>query len=483
MHLSDLIEANQGAVDHDMTIKGITQDSRRVRPGYLYAALPGSKANGVDYVADAVRNGAVAVLVPQGATLKGVTEDTAVIESENVRRDLSLAAARWFGAQPDFIAAVTGTNGKTSTSDFVQQILNRTGHKAASLGTLGIRGAGMHKEGALTTPDPVWLHGQMADLAAAGITHLSLEASSHGLDQFRLDGVRVRAAGFTNLTRDHLDYHQTMEQYRAAKARLFSDVLDADGTAVLNADSDAFDHLREICAQRGIKTWSYGVTGEDMRIVSASARPDGQAVTLDLFGKTYETSLPLVGAFQVKNALCALGLVMAAGDVPVEAAIEALQHLQGAPGRLQLVGGHPRGAAVYVDYAHTPDAVETILVALRPHTRGRLICLVGCGGDRDPGKRPMMAKEAAEHADIVVVTDDNPRSEDPAKIRAAMMEGAPDAKNIGGRREAIRWAVNEAQEGDVVVLAGKGHERGQIVGGRVLPFDDVEEAQNAIKAI
>jgi len=343
--------------------------------------------------------------------------------------------------------------------------------KAASLGTLGVRGA-VTKDGAMTTPDAVTLHKELAELADIGVTHLAMEASSHGLEQHRLDGVQLRAAGFTNLTRDHLDYHGTMEEYLSAKARLF-DLLPPDGIAVLNADVPEFDVLKARCGTR--KIVSYGVNGRELRLMSRAPVPHGQNVTLEIFGIRHDLTLPLVGSYMAMNALCAFGLAQIAEP-------GALLKLQGAPGRLQYVGGHPKGAAVYVDYAHTPDALERVLEALRPHTQKRLICIFGCGGDRDPGKRPIMGEIAANDSDLAIITDDNPRSENPATIRAAIREGAgPDAKEIGDRREAIQWAIEELQAGDVLVIAGKGHEHGQIFADRTDPFDDVEEAEITIK--
>jgi UDP-N-acetylmuramoyl-L-alanyl-D-glutamate--2,6-diaminopimelate ligase len=326
----------------------------------------------------------------------------------------------------------------------------------------------------------VSLHAELADLAAVGITHLAMEASSHGLDQYRLDGVRVTAAGFTNLSRDHLDYHADMNSYLRAKSRLFSDVLERSGTAVINADDECFDALAAICRKNGHRVFSVGTNGKDITLLERQARPLGQDIRISVMGEEFSLTIPLVGQFQVMNALVALGLVLA-GDGEPQTIVPLLSQLEGVPGRLQLVQGHPTGAAVYVDYAHKPAAVEAVLNALRPHTEGRLICLLGCGGDRDTGKRPIMGRIAAGLADLVIITDDNPRSEDPRLIRAAMMDGAPDATEIPGRGEAIEWAIAHLQKGDVLVVAGKGHEQGQIIGGIVHPFDDVEEVTKAIK--
>lgn len=458
----------------------MTQDSRQVRPGWLFAALSGSRQDGHIYIIDAIRHGATHLLVQRGMEVPPEASGLVVLESDNPRHDLSLMAAQFYASQPEHIVAVTGTNGKTSTVHFTQQLWQSQNIHSASLGTLGVRGDGVVKTGSMTTPDQVSLHAGLADLAAAGITHLAMEASSHGLKQHRLDGVHLSAAGFTNLTRDHLDYHPDMSDYLNAKARLFSDVLQPGGVAVLNADVPEFDTLQNIAARRGIAVRSYGAAGKDFRLVAREALPGGQRVILDVLGRKHDLIIPLVGAFMVMNALCALGLVMAGNDN--QAYVEALRGIGGAPGRLQLVPGHPSGAAIYVDYAHTPDALDNILRALRPHTAGRLICLFGCGGDRDPGKRPMMGKIASDLADMVVITDDNPRGEDAEKIRAAIIKSSPGAKNIAGRRAAIAYAIDELKNGDVLVLAGKGHEQGQIFADHIDPFDDVDEAEKAIRA-
>jgi len=409
----------------------------------------------------------------------------ALISADNPRRTLAQMAARFYARQPETIVAVTGTNGKTSTAWFVQQLWEALRIRAASVGTLGIRGIEIEalrnaKLSSMTTPDMVSLMATLADLAASGINHLAMEASSHGLSQFRLDGVKVKAAAFTNLTRDHLDYHPDMDDYFNAKARLFSELLIDGGTAVLNADIPEYAALRKICDSRKLRVIDYGRNATALKLVARRAEAKGQALTISWNGTNYDVTLPLVGEFMVMNALAALGLVLADMPERIDDLIKALGTLKGAPGRLQAVPGHPQGA-VYVDYAHTPDALENILKALRPHTEGKLICVVGCGGDRDPGKRPIMGRLAATLADIAVITDDNPRSEDPAKIRAAMLRDAPGAKEMGDRHEAIRWAVGHMGKGDVLVIAGKGHEQGQIIAGRVEPFDDVEEANQSIK--
>ncbi len=481
MRLSQLNSRYKGTFDPD--IEGLTEDSRRVEEGWLFAAFPGTKVDGRRFVEDAVRHGAVAVLSDQKVEIPTGME-VALIESDNPRRDLAHMAAKFYNRQPETIVAVTGTNGKTSTAWFVQQLWEALNIRAASLGTLGIRGLEIEalrnaKLTSMTTPDMVSLMATLADIAASGVDHLAMEASSHGLSQYRLDGVRVRAAAFTNLTRDHLDYHPDMDDYFAAKARLFSEVLIDGGVAVLNSDIPEYQALKNICDGRHIRVIDYGRKAQALTLIERTAGANGQVLVISWQGKTYNVTLPLVGEFMVMNALAALGLVLADMPERIDDLIKALGTLKGAPGRLQFVPGHPQGA-VYVDYAHTPDALENILKSLRPHTEGKLFCVVGCGGDRDPGKRPIMGRLAATLADVAVITDDNPRSEDPAKIRAAMMQDAPGAKEIGDRRAAIEWAVKNMSKGDVLVIAGKGHEQGQIIAGRVEHFDDVEEAERSI---
>ena len=357
----------------------------------------------------------------------------------------------------------------------------KTKGRAASLGTLGLHGAGIDRSGSMTTPDTVTLHAELAELAKAKIDHLAVEVSSHGLDQYRLDGMKITVAGFTNLTRDHLDYHADMDEYFTAKARLFSEVLDEKGAAVLNADVPKFTALKALCDARGLRVISYGSQGRDLKITKRVPTGSGQNLSLEIFGKAHEVSLPLVGEFQAMNALCALGMVLAENESRLSDILKALENIKGAPGRLQYVSGHSRGAAIYVDYAHTPDALENVLKALRPHTQNKLVCLFGCGGDRDKGKRPVMGKIASLYADAVIVTDDNPRSEEPAQIRSEILAGAKGATEISGRREAIQTAVQKLEAGDVLVVAGKGHEQGQIFKTHTDPFDDVTEVKAAIK--
>jgi UDP-N-acetylmuramoyl-L-alanyl-D-glutamate--2,6-diaminopimelate ligase len=467
----------------DLAPAGLTADSRAVGPGFLFAALPGVKTDGRAFIDDALARGAIAVLAPSGTVLD--RPGVRLITDDNPRRRFARMAAAFHGnRQPDILTAVTGTNGKTSTALFARQIWGRLGHKAAAIGTLGVVAEGIEAQGGLTTPDPVALHAALAELARLGVTHACLEASSHGLDQYRLDGARLIAAAFTNLTRDHLDYHGTMEAYAQAKLRLFAELVPPGGSAVVNADSPLAPRLAEVARARGLDLLEYGRQGRALRLIDARAEAGGQCLTLEVLGRTATVRLPLAGGFQAANALAALGLVLATG-ADRAAALDALEHLDGVPGRLQLAAHHPSGAPILVDYAHTPDALETVLAALRPHVGpgGRLLAVFGCGGDRDAGKRPQMGAIAHRLADIVRVTDDNPRGEDPAAIRAAIRAACPGAIEIGDRRRAIRDAVADLRGGDVLVLAGKGHERGQIVAGQVLPFDDVAEARAAVTAL
>lgn len=465
----------------ELEIAGLTADSREVKPGYLFAALPGAKADGRAFLVDAVARGASAILAPPGTNLAEARADRhgqviRLITDSNPRRRFALMAAKFYPHQPDTIAAVTGTNGKTSVAHFTQQLWQAVGHHSGYMGTLGAWGAGKKIDGSLTTPDPVGVHRVLEDLARAGVTHLAMEASSHGLHQFRIDGVRVGIAGFTNLSRDHLDYHGSMAAYLSAKMRLFSDVLIDGGTAVLNADTPEFPALDATCRLRRHRVLSYGERGDAIRIDGITREAAAQKLKLSIFGQAYDVRLPLAGRFQAANALCALGMVLASGTAP-KTAVAALESLHGVPGRLELVGTHSSGAPVYVDYAHTPDALETVLNALRPHATGKLIVLFGCGGDRDRGKRRLMGEKAKDLADRVIVTDDNPRTEQPTEIRREILQGCPNADNIGDRDEAIKTAIQGLHTGDVLLIAGKGHESGQIVGTSVIPFSDAEVAR------
>ena len=475
--LSEILKSDL-AVDPE--IRGVTADSRKVRPGYLFAALPGSKIDGRSFIPTALQAGAAAVLAPEAMPDLPVP----VAHAWDVRRAYALAAGAFYAAQPRTCVAVTGTNGKTSVAAYCRQIFDRLGHKAASMGTLGVSlsplaGGEQLTPPGLTTPDAADIAANLADLAQRGVTHLAMEASSHGIDQRRLDAVRLTAAGFLNLTQDHLDYHGTMGAYRASKLRLFETLLPRGGTAVLNADSDAYSAFASASVMAGHSVMSVGETGQGLRLLERVATTNGQRLTVGYGGETFRTLLPLAGAYQASNALVAAGLCIAAGEDAGEV-LAALEHIEGAPGRLQRIGAGPRGGEAYVDYAHTPDGLETVLKALRPHTQGRLMAVFGAGGDRDKTKRPLMGAAAARLADLVIVTDDNPRSEDPAEIRAAILSAAPDALEIGDRREAISAAVAQLREGDVLVVAGKGHEQGQIVGGVTHPFDDIAEVAEAL---
>ncbi len=480
MRLSELIDDPGITLAHDPDIRGLTADSREVADGFLFAALPGSQLDGAKFVPAALASGAVAILASADAGVDA--SGTVLLSSANPRRRFAELAARFFSAQPETIVAVTGTNGKTSVASFTQQIWQQLGHRAASLGTLGVVAPDEHRPLAHTTPEPVTLHRILADLADQGVDHLAMEASSHGLSQCRVDGVRLRAAAFTNLSRDHLDYHKDWEDYLAAKLRLFDPVMPADGVAVLNADADECVTIADVCRRRGQRILTYGANGADLKLVGRQAHPDGQTLTIATAAGQYQVALPLVGDFQAWNVLCALGLVLACG-ADMGSAVQALRGLTGVPGRVQLVSSLVNGAAVYVDYAHTPDALGNVLRALRPHTAGRLIVVFGCGGDRDAGKRPQMGRAAAQLADLVIVTDDNPRTEDAATIRAETLVGCPDATEIGDRADAIRAGVETLRGGDVLVVAGKGHEQGQIIGDTVRPFDDADEVQAAAAAI
>lgn len=470
----------RGAAWREVEITGLSADSRAIRPGMLFAALAGAKADGREFIGEAVARGAAAILADP--SLAGAALPVPLVLDANPRRRLALIAARLFARQPRRIAAVTGTNGKSSVAGFTRQIWTRLGLPAGSLGTLGLDAPGVRSTLNLTTPDPVRLHALLAEAANLGIEHLVLEASSHGLDQHRLDGVHLSAAAFTNLSRDHFDYHGSFAEYLAAKRRLFSELLPPEGTAVLNADQPEYEPLAEVCRGRGIRVLDYGRNARSIRLQAQIPDADGQNLVVALDGREHRVRLGLVGRFQAANLLAALGLVIACGE-DGEAALGTFGDIRGVRGRLERVTGHPKGAQVLVDYAHTPDALAQALDALRPHTAGRLFVLFGCGGDRDPGKRAEMGRIAAAGADRVVVTDDNPRSEDPARIRRAILEGCPGALEIADRREAIRRAVGELETGDVLIVAGKGHETGQTVGDRVLPFDDVGEVKAALAAL
>jgi UDP-N-acetylmuramoyl-L-alanyl-D-glutamate--2,6-diaminopimelate ligase len=459
-------------------VNGVTADSRKVKRGDLFVAVSGAKQDGLEFVAPAIANGAIAIMaerVPSSPLPAGV----AFVKVSNVRRALAIAAARFFPGQPEIIAAVTGTSGKTSVAAFTRQIWAATGEQAASIGTIGLVSATREIYGSLTTPDPVALHRSLDELAEEGVTHLAIEASSHGLDQHRLDGVRIAAGGFTNISRDHLDYHSTLEHYLAAKIRLFTDLIQPRGAAVIDVDHEHANAVLSAAKQHRLRLLTVGRRGEGIRLVEAKVEGFAQTLTVVHGGTTYVVRLPLVGDFQVENALVAAGLAIATDSEPA-AVFAALETLKGAKGRLDFVG-ETDGAPIFVDYAHKPDALAKALEALRPYASGRLVVVFGAGGDRDAGKRPMMGEIAAAKADRVIVTDDNPRSEEPAAIRAAILQSAPGAIEIGDRAEAIRTAVAELRRGDVLLIAGKGHESGQIVGNQTLPFSDHDAVAAALQ--
>lgn len=490
MRLSELL-SKAGLHDAQITgdsavmLRDIATDSRNVTPGALFVAVPGTQHNGAQFVPAALKNGAAALLLAERVQLD-MPATVPVIRVPSVRAAVAKLAAVFYAPQPEYVVAVTGTDGKTSTADFARQFFTLTGHAAASMGTLGLISPNAAMDDAFpknnTSPEPVLLHRTLLDLAARNVQHVAIEASSHGLEQLRLDGVRLTAAAFTNLTRDHLDYHGTVEAYMAAKLRLFSHVLASKGTAVVHA-SDA--HAAEVIAAataRGIRVWTYGKAGKELRTVSVQPTAEGLKAELELFGKKHDLTIPLYGAFQLENILAAIGLAAACG-IDTEVLVSHITALKGVKGRLERIVTLPNGALCFVDYAHTPAALENILRTLRAHTTGKLHVVFGCGGERDTGKRPEMGKAAVMHADSVIVTDDNPRREDPAAIRAAVMQAARGATEIPDRATAITKAVGGLGKGDVLVVAGKGHEDYQIIGEQKLAFDDAEIIRNAARKL
>jgi len=467
MTAAGITAAPPGSAGIDVT--GITADSRKAAPGVLFAALSGSKADGAKFIADAAVKGAVAVLAAETASIPDGLA-IPVLRAPEPRRALALMAAAFYARQPEVAVAVTGTSGKTSVAEFTRQLFAAAGRRAASLGTIGLVKPDGAVYGSLTTPDPVSLHETLAALAAEGISHLAFEASSHGLDQYRLDGVKVSAGAFTNLGRDHLDYHPTTEAYLAAKLRLFEELLPPGAPAVVNADGARAGDVVRAAEKRGLRLVTVGAKGETVRLEKLGRDGFAQTLTVRHAGRTYDVRLPLIGTYQVENALVAAGLAIAVGEDPA-VVIPALEGLSGVKGRLEIVG-EKNGALAVVDYAHKPEALEAALDGVRPFVTGKLICVFGCGGDRDRGKRPIMGAISAARADVTIVTDDNPRTEEPAAIRAEILAAAPSATEVGDRAEAIRTAVRLMQPGDVVLVAGKGHETGQIVGQTVIPFSD-----------
>lgn len=477
MLLKDLFtKAGLKAPTQDIEVTGVACHSGKVEKGFLFAAVSGVKQNGEDFIPDALQKGAAVIVVDEKSAFQ--TDKALVVRVADIRQAVSKLAAAFYCEQPETIVAVTGTNGKTSTANFVRQIFQMLGKESASVGTLGVMTKDGVQYGSLTTPDAVTLHSTFDALAKSNITHAAMEASSHGLDQRRLSNVRLSAAGFTNITRDHLDYHKTMENYLQAKLKLF-DLPLSNKTVVLNADIPEFERIRAYCVDKGLTVIDYGKNAKALKIVSEELDIKGQTLHLEIFGAKKTVRLPLAGAFQAMNALCALGLVIATGQDAMKAA-DCLERLQGTNGRLEHVAERNNGAGVYVDYAHTPDGLETVLNALRVHTKNRLFVVFGCGGDRDTGKRPQMGEIADRLADVVYVTDDNPRSENPLPIRRAILAACPKGFDGGARALAIQTAVSELQEGDILVIAGKGHETGQLIKGVMYPFDDKEEARKAV---
>lgn len=469
--INDILSGPAGAID----VAGVTSDSRKASPGTLFFALSGGKADGASFVADSAARGAVAAVA--GAPVEA---DIPVLVVSNPRRFLALAAARCFGAQPDTVVAVTGTAGKTSVASFTRQIWAHAGRAAAQIGTTGVISPSRNEYGSLTTPDPVALQALLADLAAEGVTHAAMEASSHGLDQARLDGVRLAAGGFTNLGRDHMDYHPTVESYMAAKMRLFNTLLPKGAPAVIFSDDEWSAQAVRVAQSSGLDVKTVGRRGDYLSLKRVEHFRHKQTAEIHVGDEIFEVDIPLAGDFQVANALVAAGLAMSTGT-PAAVAMAALEKLQGASGRLELVGQTRDGALAYVDYAHKPDALENVLASVRPFTTGRVVVVFGCGGDRDKGKRPIMGEVATRLADVVIVTDDNPRSEVAEVIRSEIMAAAPGAREIGDRAEAIKHAVGILKAGDTLIVAGKGHEEGQTIGDQVMPFSDHVELRKALE--
>lgn len=480
MKLKDLagILPVEGIASFDTEVTGISSDSRQVGPGVVFFALAGIKTDGAAYAADAAKRGAAAIVAGKGSAVAGLP--VPVFAVDDPRLALALSAARYFGRQPQTMVAVTGTSGKTSVAAFTRQIWEQSGFAAASIGTTGVVAPRRNEYGSLTTPDPVDLHRLLRELADAGVTHASMEASSHGLDQRRLDGVKLAAGGFTNLGRDHMDYHPTVEHYHRAKLRLFDALLPKGAPAVIFADDPWSEPTIQAARAAGLDVLTVGRHGEFLTLKRVEHERHRQRAEVEVDGVLHEVDLPLAGDFQIANALVSAGLAISTGT-PVAKALMALEKLKGAPGRLDLVGITAKGAPVYVDYAHKPDALENVLASVRPFTTGRVIVVFGCGGDRDRGKRPIMGEIATRLADVVIVTDDNPRSEVPETIRAAILAAAPGAIEIGDRRKAIHQAVAMLHAGDTLIVAGKGHEEGQTIGAETLHFSDHEEVRAALQ--
>lgn len=474
MKLCTLAEGlNLKLTNPDLEISGIASDSRAVATGFLFAALDNGVDNGNAYIPQAINKGATAI-VCKDACMKKNYPDTVFIETDNPNKIFARMVARFYDGQPRHIAAITGTNGKTSIADFIRQMIVADGKNAASIGTLGlIKNNNTPAAYVNTTPGAITLHKDMQRLVQEGFDYLAIEASSHGICQYRIGGINIQVAGFTNLTQDHLDYHQTMENYYEAKKLLFTDIMAHGGTVVLNADIDVYKDLEKACSKSGHKVISYGRNGKEIRLLNAQPLSNGQSLDIDYFGKKRNIFIPLAGNFQAMNVLCALGMAGALTGMPEEM-LKYASGLRGAKGRLQYIGATGKGGAVYVDYAHTPDALENVISAMRPHTENKLHILFGCGGDRDRTKRPIMGQIAQKDADAVYVTDDNPRTENAEDIRKQVMAGCPRAYNIGDRERCIEFAMKQLEKGDVLIVAGKGHETGQYVNGKILPFNDEE---------
>ena len=468
-------------ITRDIDISSVEINSKNVKSGSLFIALTGKSSDGKQYITEAVKKGASAVLYDGDYVPANMDLTTIYLKSTgDMRENISKAASNFYKPIPGYISAITGTNGKTSIADFTRQLMGKLGYCSASIGTIGVVCDVMKQEDTLTTPDSIQLHKILQEMAQKGVDYVSLEASSIGIEQYRLDGLKIRVGGFTNFTQDHLDYHQTMENYFLAKEQLFSRVLDKEGTAVLNADIKEYKRLSEICRDRGIKVISYGYKGREIRLISRTAHSTGQHLCVEIYGSVYNFELPLIGEFQAMNVLCAIGMVIAIHGFSGKI-IDYLPHLKGARGRLDLVGRLSNGAGVYVDYAHTPDALENVLRTMRQHTHNKLWVVFGCGGDRDKLKRPLMGKIAQELADKIIITDDNPRTENAEDIRHQILSSCANAIEIGDRIEAINYAVSKLEDGDMLVIAGKGHESGQKIGDKIIPMNDIEEALKAIK--
>lgn len=486
MRLIDLLRGFEFCSEYDKVCKhshitGITADSRKVGPGFLFAALPGGNLSGLNFIQDALSRGAVAIMVPLTDSPYLLKETSiSIFYSENIRRDYSKLVGKFYKPYPENISAVTGTNGKTSVIEFTRQLLKECGLASASYGTLGLISRGSPRDSGLTTPDPSDLYPKLSELEKNKVNHVAIEASSHGLDQYRLDGLNIKVAAFTNFSQDHLDYHQTMERYFTAKLRLFSEIIDPNGIAVINADDKKAYIILDILTKRNITFITYGKKATDIILRRKISSNKGQIISINVVGEEYKLEVPFIADFQIYNALCALGIVIANGVNP-KIAISALEKLEGVIGRLQLVSELSNGARIYVDYAHTPDAISNVLLALRKCTTKKLNIVFGCGGNRDRDKRAKMGKIASNLADEVVVTDDNPRDENASDIRSQIIKACPGAIEIGDRRQAIKIAIGKLSDDDLLVITGKGHEKNQIIKDQTFKFDDIEEIRKIMR--